>query len=330
VSAFGKLMASLTADTGLVLFSPGDTAAKRLAADLFRSIIQKEDELKSRLEATNREIATRGYHLQVEKSPEASHLFYNLSGRKPVLRHDDGYIVGETVFSREKLLSCIEEHPERFSPDVMTRPVLQSYLFPVVSQKGGAAEIAYLAQINRVFGLFQLVTPYYQARPSITILERRFEDLMNEHDIGFEELAGDIEQVINRVLAKSFPDDIENKFNEFRTHLRQHFQQFSGRTLEYDPNLRKLAEQTLGKIDFTVKGFEDKVFASHKKKSQQTRDKIYRLWHAVYSNRNFQERALNISYFLSKYGRGFVKYVYEKMECEQKSHQLMSLKEFGD
>ncbi len=330
VSSFGKLMASITADTGLVFFSPGDVKAKRLAADLFRNFIEKEDELQARLKETNEAITRSGYHLQVEKSLNASHLFYNLDGRKPVVREGDGYLVGDVRFDREELLACLHDHPERFSPDVMTRPVLQSYLFPVISQNVGAAELAYLAQVHRIFGLFALVTPYYRVRPSLTVVEKQFEKLMDEHDIAFEHLAGDIEQVVNRVLARSFPRDIEESFNEFREHLQRHFQQFSDRSLQYDPGLSALAETTLGKIDFAVKNFESKVFASHKKKSQQTRDRIYRLWHALYPNRNFQERALNVTYFLSKYGRGIIKFLDEKIECEQKSHQLIHLSEFGD
>lgn len=329
VSAFGKLMADLTAGFGLVFFSPGDADVKRLASGLFRQIVDKGDELQSRLDDTNRSIADSGYHLQVEKSPDAAHLFYNVGGRKPVRRDGARYRVGEKTLSREELLELLEDHPERFSPDVMTRPVLQSYLFPVVSQKGGAAEIAYLAQINQIFDLFSLPVPFYRARPSITILEKRFEQLMNEHEIRFEELTGDIEQIINRVLAKTFPDDIEAEFKDFSRHLKEHFRQFTDRTLRYDPGLGKLAEQTLGKIDYTVKGFEAKVFSSHKKRSQETRDRIYRLWHSVYPNRNFQERSLNITYFLSKYGRGFIQFLYDAMDSEQKAHQLIHMSEYN-
>ena len=84
------------------------------------------------------------------------------------------FSIDDKKISREDILSLIETHPERFSPDVMTRPLLQSYLFPVISQKGGAAEIAYLAQINKLFGLFDLPIPYYKARPTMTLIEKKF------------------------------------------------------------------------------------------------------------------------------------------------------------
>ncbi|MEW6413371.1 MAG: bacillithiol biosynthesis cysteine-adding enzyme BshC [Candidatus Zixiibacteriota bacterium] len=330
VSAFGKMMAELTADFGLVFFSPGDKRAKQRAARLFKAIVENEKEIGALFSATNEQLRGYGYHLQVQKDETATHLFYEHDGRKAIHRSSDGYMVGEMKMTREQLISEIDAHSERFSPDVMTRPVLQSYLFPVVSQKGGGAEIAYLAQINGIFEIFDLTAPYYRARPSITVIEKRFEKMMKEHGIGFEELAGDIEQVINRVLARSFPDDIESRFDEFRGRLGEHFQQFVDEALQFDPALRKVAEQTMGKIDYNVKAFEAKVFSSHKKKSQETRERIYRLHDALRPGRNFQERAVNISYFLSKYGRGFVDFIYDRMESEEMAHQLVYLSEMQD
>ncbi|MFQ5453150.1 MAG: bacillithiol biosynthesis cysteine-adding enzyme BshC, partial [Candidatus Zixiibacteriota bacterium] len=330
VVAFGKFMTALTKEFGLVFFSPGDLEVKRMAAGFFKSILNKQDELHQRFVDTNFKIKKEGYHIQVEKKDNATHLFYNLNGRTPVLRDNNHFTVGGEHFSIEELCDCIDNHPERFSPDVMTRPILQSFLFPVVSQLGGASEIAYLAQTNQIFNLFDRVTPFYKARPSITILEKRFEKLMTEHDIKFEEIAKDIEQVINRILSKTFPEDIETNFDGLRKQIKSHFEKFSSKTLEFDPALMSFAKQTLGKIDFSLKAFEGKVFSAHKKKSKESRERIYRLWHSVYPNRNFQERAINISYFLSKYGLNIIKYLYENIDTEEKAHQIIHLKDIKE
>ena len=121
-------------------------------------------------------------HIQVEKKENSAHLFYNCDGRKPVLQDGNNFIVGERIYTKDELLDYIDQHPERFSPDVMTRPIMQSFLFPVLSQKGGSAEIAYLAQISKLFELFNLANPLYKARPTLSIIEKRFEKLIEEHD----------------------------------------------------------------------------------------------------------------------------------------------------
>ncbi|MFH1304277.1 MAG: bacillithiol biosynthesis BshC, partial [Planctomycetota bacterium] len=162
---------------------------------------------------------------------------------------------------------------------------------------------------------------------TLTLVETRFERLMRDENISFEELSGDIEQVVNKVLARTFPTDLEELFVHLRRHVHCHFEDLSRGSLEFDPSLKKFAEQTFGKIEYTLKAFEGKVFSSHKKKQQQTRDRIYRLWHALYPNRGMQERALNISYFISKYGREIISYVHDRMNEEETGHQLLFLSE---
>ena len=328
VTAFGKFMAALTRKLGVVYFSPGDDDAKKLAAPMFRAILEKQDALHDTLIATNHSIEKAGYHIQVEKKDNSSHLFYNLEGRKPIMREDGGFRVGDRLFTKEELLGCLEKNPDRFSTDVITRPVLQSYLFPVISQKGGPAEIAYLAQINPLFELLGAVPPCHVGRASATLLENRFEKIMHEHNIEFGELTGDIEQVINRVMQASFPHDLEEKFNKLRNDVRTHFSDFTEDSLRFDPALAKFAEQIMGKVDFNLNAFEGKVFSSHKKKSQQTRDRIYRLGHGVFTNRGLHERSLNITYFLAKYGMGLIDYIYETLDSEETAHQIIHLSEF--
>ena len=173
--------------------------------NFFKIIVEHNQTIHDRLVETNNQLEHAGYHIQVEKKDNSAHLFYNSNGRKPVY-HDNGkFTVDDKEFSKDELLKLIESEPEKFSPDVMTRPILQSYLFPVVSQKGGAAEIAYLAQLNKLFDLFELQAPLYKARPTATIVERRMEKLLGEMDIKFEELFGDIEDVVNRILTATFP-----------------------------------------------------------------------------------------------------------------------------
>ncbi len=329
VSAFGKFMTGLCTQFGLALFSPGDKEAKALAAPLFMDIIDKQDKLHGLIARTNNHIIQHGYHIQVEKKDNATHLFCNRNGRTPIMGNDDGtFNIGEDTFTAHEIKKMIEKEPEQFSPDVMTRPVLQSYLFPVISQKGGPSEIAYLAQINPIFPLFSRVAPYYMARPTATFVEKHYEKIMDQFDITFDELTGDIEQVINRILAESFPSDLEEKFKELSKTVEDEFKAFVKRSLQFDKQLESVAHNIYGKIDYNLKQFEGKVFSAHKRKSSETRDRIYRLYNALYTNRGLQERALNVTYFLSKYGMDFMPFAHEQLDSEEKAHQLISLSDY--
>ena len=330
VSAFGRLMAALTAELGVVLFSPADPDVKRYAVPFFLDVLTKQDELCSVINEINREIAGLGYDIQVAKKECATHLFCDLDGRKPIHRDGDMFVVGEQRFSEAELRGLIEDAPQRFSPDVLLRPVLQSYLFPTVSQKGGPSEIAYLAQVNPLFQLFGLPAPVHRARPTATVVERHIEKLMDEYDVGFEDLTGDIEQVINRILMETFPEDLESHFQQLRGDVEGRFDQFIRESLQFDPSLKPVAKQIYGKIDYSLKAFESKVFSAHKKRSKQTRDRIYRIWQSLYPNRMFQERCLSAVYFVSKYGFDFAAHLARLMDSEETAHQLLYLSALDD
>ena len=328
VTAFGQFLAGLTQDLGLVLFSPGDPEAKQLATPLFEQFIKRQDQMHDELVSTNKEISAAGYHIQVEKSDDSSHLFCDLNGRLPIRRVDGGFAVGDLTFSSDELIARLKSSPDLFSPDVMTRPVLQSYLFPVLSQKGGPAEIAYLAQLNPLFDLFDLPAPAHKARPSMTILETRIKGHMDEMEIAYKDLCGDIEQVINRVLSRTFPENLEHDLNQLRESIAEQYHRFADEALVFDPGLKEFSKHKFGKIDFALKEFEAKVWSAHKKKSKDTRNRIYRIGASLYPDRTMQERVLNISYFVSRYGTGVIKYIYDHLDSEQTSHQMLSMENF--
>ncbi len=331
VTAFGKLMARLTSRYGLVYFNPSDPDVKQLAEPFLSDVIVRNAEVRTTVHETNDRIVSEGYHLQVEKSDAATFLFYNgRHGRTPVSSTGHQFEVDGSPYSVTEFQGLLTASPQNFSPDVILRPIMQSYLFPVLAQYGGPSEIAYLAQLNRLFGLFDFPVPHHLPRPTATLVEKRFEKVMTESDIAFEDLTGDVERVVNRVLERSFPPDLERRFQETRSDMAKRFDQFTASGLEFDPSLKEFAKQTAGKIDFSLKSFEEKVFASHKKKSKETRERIYRLQHALYPNHAPQDRSLNIGYFIAKYGTGVISFLHDQLEVDETSHQLLHLSEMTD
>ena len=327
VTAFGKLLAALTAEYGLVLFTPNDREVKSLARPFLRQVIQKQDELHALLSARNHEVQAAGYHLQVQKQDDSAYLFVDLDGRKPVHRSGSGFTVGDRHFTQGELLDLLESEPERFSPDVTTRPIFQAWLFPTAFQMGGPSEIAYFAQGNVIFDLFDRPLPVHLARPTLTFVESRHAKAIEKHAIAFEEVAGDIEQLINRIMASSFPEDIESRYEQLRSEIRRQFDSFSEQSLDFDPSLRGFAEQTHGKIDFALKTFEGKLFTAHKKKSTDLREKIYRLQNSLWPNGAFQDRSLNVANFIARYGFGFVSWLYDSIDPFAPGPKLISLSE---
>lgn len=326
--AFAQYMADILPDFGLVLFCPTDKEIKALSKDFFKRVVESYYRLKSILEETSRSLEEDNYHIQVEKKQSATHLFFHDPGRIPIHFLDDAFHLEDKRLGLPGMLDLIEKYPERFSSDVITRPIWQSYVFPVVAQIGGPAEIAYFCQIGGLFQLFDLVQPYYYARASATIVEKRTEELLERYRINLKALTGDVEQLINRLAEDSFPAEVGDRISTFRTKLDDDYESFMKFIVDYDKSLEPMARQTYGKIDFALNSFEKKIFAHHKRKMQTVRNQIYRLAAVIFPEKNYQERSLNINYFISRYGFGIVDHIAENLDIETTRHQLISLSNY--
>ncbi len=329
VKSFARHLTDVLPDMGLVLFCPHNTEIKTLSKDFFRQIVERHFAIRSTLTETEQKLLGDGYHIQAEKKPSAVNLFFHDPDRKPMHFLDGSFHMGEKMLGLTGILDLIERNPEKFSPDVLTRPVWQSYLFPVVAQTGGPAEIAYFCQIGRLFELFNLVQPFYYPRTGATIVEKRHEDLLSKLDIKPEELSGDVEQVINKEAGKSFPAEVEKAIESFHDNLEKEYKNFVEIILHYEKSLEPMAEQTFGKIDFALNKFEKKIFSQHKKKTESVRGQIYKLANALFPERNFQERYLNINYFVSKYGYDIIPYIIDRLDIQTTKHQMIYLSDYG-
>jgi uncharacterized protein YllA (UPF0747 family) len=155
-ASFGKLLAVLMGKYGLILFDPLEPRAKRLASPIYRSAIKRSGEMIESLVARGRELESAGYHAQVLIEEDHVPLFWHDDDGKRLAmkRTPDGRfrVPGtRSELDPEQLTTCAENQPERLSPGVVLRPVVQDFIFPTLCYFGGGAEIAYFAQNSEVY-----------------------------------------------------------------------------------------------------------------------------------------------------------------------------------
>ncbi|MGH9641047.1 MAG: bacillithiol biosynthesis cysteine-adding enzyme BshC, partial [Terriglobales bacterium] len=157
-SSFARLFARLFAEWGVILLDPADPAFHVLAKPLFREVIERAPELDEALLARGKAIEAAGYHQQVKVTAATTLLFEVKNGARTAMRRNTkangngaDFISGHERLSRQQLLGRIEQSPENFNPNVLFRPVVQDYLLPTLAYTGGAAEVAYFAQVGVVY-----------------------------------------------------------------------------------------------------------------------------------------------------------------------------------
>ena len=108
------------------------------------------------MSARSKTLLAEGYHAQVLVEDDYFPLFWQTDDgvRTAIRKVGDGQFrskADKRGFSTGELVQIAKNEPERLSPGVMLRPVVQDYLFPTICYFGGGAEIAYFAQNSVVY-----------------------------------------------------------------------------------------------------------------------------------------------------------------------------------
>ena len=154
---------------------------------IYQAAIERASELDEALLARGKELDAAGYHQQVKVTPSSTLLFTLRGGaRVPVHRHLNGsadFLIEDERISQADLLRRIKSSPQEFSANVLLRPVIQDYLLPTLAYVGGAAEVAYFAQVGVVYeSLLARVTPIVP-RLSATIVEQKPKALLERYGL---------------------------------------------------------------------------------------------------------------------------------------------------
>lgn len=305
-SATRFMVNELFGDEGLVILDADDRRLKSLFVshmehDLFDRLAHgKVSEQAQMLEQRDGE-----YPVQVQ--PRDINLFYMQDGlRERIVEEDGTFGVLETDlrFSRQEIEKELREHPERFSPNVITRPLYQEVVLPNIGYIGGGGELAYWLELKNYFEASAVPFPILLLRNSALVVAEKQAGKAKRLGVGLQELFMEEDQLVNRKVRQI--SDIEIDFGPQRKHL---VEQFRG--------LYELAEKTdasfLGAVKAQevkqLKGLdrlEKRLLKAQKRKLQDHVKRLLALQGDLFPNGNLQERTQNFSEFYTELGDRWV------------------------
>src|SRR3954471_22448570 len=133
-SAMARLFAKLFADYGLILLDPLSADLHRIAAPVLLDSIKRAEELDKKLLQRGKELEAAGYAQQVKVTDSSTLLFSLESGaRVPIKRANGKFAIGKESVTASELERRITDAPEKFSANVLLRPVMQDFLLPTLT-----------------------------------------------------------------------------------------------------------------------------------------------------------------------------------------------------
>jgi bacillithiol biosynthesis cysteine-adding enzyme BshC len=290
-----KLVNHLFKDYGLVVVIPDNPAFKRAMLPVF------EDELFNQVSSSLVEetSAAIGAHFKVQAHPRSINLFYLKDGiRQRIEREGDQFKVVNTdiVFGKDEIKKELADHPERFSPNVILRGLLQETILPNIAFIGGGGELAYWMQLKSVFENYRVPYPVLVVRNSFLIIEDKWKAKIDK-------LGLTIKEIFRPQLELSLTEEIND--------VTAYYHKMKMLAQQVDDTLTGHVEALQTRAIKPLQELEKKILRAEKRKFDIHERQLTSIKNTLFPNNSLQERVENFMPFYAKWGKEFIEMVYE-------------------
>jgi uncharacterized protein YllA (UPF0747 family) len=279
----------LLAPRGIAVFRAYDPAAKRAAAPLL-------------LRALDVELPDGLSPVLVEGSAGRDRLRAIAGGGAdaPVTRRS-----GER-FTPAALERIAAESPERLSPNVLLRPVIEAALFPTVAYAAGPGELDYLPEAAPLYRHLDVTPQAPVPRWSGVLLESRVEKVLERYHLTSEDFLGPVGALEARLAKDAVPPDIVETLVRLRAELDLHYERLATAIARLDPTLERTVQSARNAALAGTQDVEKKLVASLKRANETLAGQLARARAALAPEGKPQERVLTLASFLVRYGPGLM------------------------
>ena len=326
-TAFAHWMTQLFKSYGLIFIDGSHPELKKLGGRVFYTEIQEGSPSTKRALESSQDLQQSEYHAQVSVHDGILNLFYGEQERRSIHVQDGNYQIKGTqaAYTRQALLDQLESSPQRFSPNVLLRPLYQDALLPTVAYVGGPAEISYFAQMKGIYDSFGLHMPVIYPRKTVTILEKKIDIVLTNYQLAVQDVWHKGDKLINDAVQKNIPGAIDEAVGLTADHLARGFQAIKEEVMAFDPGLEKTVDMSLGKMNQQLEFLKKKVLKAAKQRDAIITRQLSKAIHNLYPNNHLQERVFNIMPFLIKYGYALIDQLYNAIDIDSYDHQIIRL-----
>ena len=284
---------------GLVILDGDDAKLKKSLAPFVKEELLQNTSFKF-VSKTNQQLEAE-YSIQV--NPREINLFYLKDAiRERIIFENNLFKVNNTnlVFSENDILQEVTAHPERFSPNVILRPLYQEIILPNLAYIGGGGELAYWFQLKNYFNAVNVPFPILILRNSVLLATKKQLHKLDKLGISVPEIFSKQENLIANVVTKL--SEINIDFSEQKKYLQQQFVDLKVLAEKTDPTfLNAVNAQEKKQLNGLV-NLEKRLLKAQKRKLSDIVHRIIEVQNELFPNQSLQERNQNFSAFYEAMG----------------------------
>ena len=294
---------TLFAESGLLILDADRRELKRPFMDMM--IMELEESFVSTsMEPTLKMLESRGE--KVQATPREVNLFYMRDDlRSRIIEEDGEYSTAEGGYHWEKevIMAELESHPERFSPNVVFRPLYQELLLPNLAYIGGPGELSYWLQLKGGFHALGWTMPVLILRDSLIWLDAKSLEKWTSSGFEVKDLFRS-EDELQKTYALTHAEEDVDLLAEKET-LIHHFDKLIEKSSRVDNGLVQFAKAERQRLENAVDTLEKKMVRAEKKKQSDALGRITQLKHKFFPDGALQERKENFLPLWLRYGDSY-------------------------
>lgn len=304
-----ELVNELMGEWGVVVLIPDNAALKRQMQQVFEAELLTQPSL-GLVEQTAEALAAAGYKVQAHA--RAINLFYLEDGIRNRIEQDgEGFVIDGTSlrFTRPEMLLELEQHPERFSPNVILRGLFQETILPNIAFIGGGGETAYWLQLKSLFAHYKRPYPVLVLRNSFMLLEQKWKEKMEKLGFSPVDFFKPADAIINTLVQRETTQRL--KLNGSLEETRRVYTQLKQQAGAVDASLVAHVESLETKTVYRLQELEKKMLRAEKRKFDVQQNQVQAIRKELFPGNGLQERTESFLQYYAKWGQPFIRAVYD-------------------
>ncbi|MDJ1502304.1 bacillithiol biosynthesis cysteine-adding enzyme BshC [Xanthocytophaga agilis] len=261
-----------------------------IKADVFDQVTQTV------VNQTSEKLESLGYKTQV--NARDSNFFYLDHGMRERIVHNHGrfrILNTELSFSKEEVAQMIDQHPERFSPNVLLRPIYQETILPNLAYIGGPAEVAYWLQLKDLFDKLGTPFPIVMPRNFALILNENTQKKLDKTGLTVADLFTDEVSLKRKYVEKTVGEPI-SLYTEIQD-LTSLFDRVVQKAVTLDKSLEGFVGAEKQKAKTSLENIEKRLRKAEEQKQETGIQQVLTLKNKLFPGGSLQERTDNMLNF---------------------------------
>jgi len=297
---------ALFGNYGLVILDGDDPALKQSLVPYMHKDIFEQQAYKEVSVSIN-ELSKLSESYKIQVNPREINYFYLKDRfRERILEKKGMFLINNTdiQFSREELVKEMEQHPERFSPNVIARPLYQEVLLPNLCYIGGGGELAYWLELKSYFERLNVTFPMLLLRNSALVITSKQQEKCKKLGVSETDIFLEQNTLINKKIREI--SNISIDFSPQKKTLDKQFEALYELTMETDKSFLGAVKAQEIKQKKGLDHLEKRLLKAQKRKLKDHVVRLTNLQNELFPNRLLQERQLNFSELYLEHGPNLI------------------------